>query len=168
MVKNLKPRAFTLIGILALALVIGVLAVTPQVPSSEASRTSSPDGTIVAGLMQTPADANGARGFKGCFQRPGSSSPTTATCNEVAYLAGVVAGGSAVPVSLVWPTPSEFEIRYANATSVHIYKPVFTWGSVRLNRGGSRYGSRLPIFVKAVQTAHESPQDSTGAPTQGQ
>jgi hypothetical protein len=96
-------------------------------------------------LMEIPQDAAGAHSYKVCLQAWNTSHSQPGYCykDEVAYLAGV-RGGSSRPVALVWTTPSDLEIRYTNAASVHLYRPIVATGS--------RYGARPVITVRLVQT----------------
>ena len=139
---------------LGAALVSGVLVVllmnVPRIPTYEVARQRSPDGWYDAVLMAVPRDAKGAHSYWVCLQgarAAASTVPVTkATCSEVAYLAGVLRKGLAPPVTLVWVGSSQLEIRYANATSIHMYKSVF----------GTPRGVHRPIFMKALRTDGES------------
>ncbi len=61
---------------------------------------------------------------------------------------------STAPIHLAWAKPAQLEIQYSAAMYIHIYKPVFFWGSSGSSRSiASTYinGSYSPIFVRASQ-----------------
>jgi hypothetical protein len=113
--------------------------------SHEVAMVRSPDGKFDAILLELDPNSEEGHRYRVCMQTPiNSVRVELGNCNEIAYLSGVSSIGGGPPVSLVWTSPSQLEIRYANANSIHIYKPVFVWGSGRYRR--------LPIFTTAVQT----------------
>ena len=140
---------FWLIGFLVIGVVGALFAYSPKTESHEVARQRSPDGVGDAVLMEFTHDAAGLHSYRVCMQRPSGGKVAPNNCREVAYLGGVSTDGRSQPVMLVWPTPSQLEIRYGNATSVHVYQPVFTWGSTR---SANRAGSIRAILIKAVQT----------------
>src|SRR5579862_1168579 len=160
MVKNSLRLAFWVIAPPAIALLAAFLVCTRRVSSYEVSRVHSPDGTTDAVLVAIPRDAAGARSYKVCFQRPNGLRLNPTNCNEIAYLAGVSASGVSKTVSLVWTAPSQLEIRYASATSIHVYKPVFVWGAPHLGAKSGPYGVGLPIFTRAVPTVTRPSESS--------
>jgi hypothetical protein len=149
-----------LLSLAALVAVVAFITYVPKIPSHELRRSPSPDGNTVAVLVEVGKEGLGAQNYRVCLQRPGL--PTALVgCREVAYLAGVGHGSSQPPVQLAWTAPSQLEIRYPSATSIHIYKPVFVWGSRRFYP--SRYGISLPIFIKAVQSGEAPPDVSASS-----
>lgn len=112
-------------------------------PSHEIDRQHSPNGRADAVLIDVPKDAAGGHSYEVCLQRAGHPQPAGPNCGEVAYLGGVGGDGVSQAVTLIWKSSSELEIRYASATSVHIYQSVVVWGS------GRRTGA--PIFIRAVR-----------------
>ena len=147
MVKSLKTPGYWLIAVAVLALIAYVISI-PNIPSREVSRTVSPEAATAAVLVDVPRDAAGSHSFKVCLQRPSTRTVSPANCNEVAYLAGVRPTIAEPAVRLVWTGPYQLDIRYANASSVQIYKPVYVWSS-RSTFSGPR-GNNLPIHVNAV------------------
>lgn len=141
-----RPRTIWVVPLLITGLLGALLVYVPRIESHEITRQRSPDGRTDAVLMEVPRDAADAHSYRVCLQGAGGIQPTAATCREVAYLAGVSSDGGSQPIALVWKASSQLEIRYANASSVHIYKPVFMWGDRSLPDT-----SRLPILVRAVQ-----------------
>jgi hypothetical protein len=106
--------------------------------SHEVAMVRSPDGKYDAILLELDPNSKEGHRYRVCMRTPERN------CNEIAYLSGVSSIGGGPPVSLVWTSPSQLEIRYANANSIHIYKPVFVWGNGQYRRP--------PIFTTAVQT----------------
>jgi hypothetical protein len=146
-----------LIALLLIDLLVALFAYIPRIRSYEVARQRSPDGGANAVLIEVPQDAGGAHSYKVCMQVGANSQTTAGYCSrEVAYLAGVSTDGNSRPVTLVWTAPSQLEIRYTNATSVHIYQPVVVWGS--RYTPSSRVGANAAIFVRAVQTSGAAPQ----------
>jgi hypothetical protein len=137
-----SPASNTLvvIAILVIGLLAALLLHAPEIASYEIARQRSPDGIADAVIIEIPRDAAGAHSYKVCLEGAGQVQ-VAARCREVAYLAGVHAEGVSYPVSLIWTASRQLEIRYANATSVHIYKPVVDWGSMR-----------PAILIRAVRT----------------
>ena len=162
-IKNVSSRA----PLLAAVLVISAIAVFPvYVPGTsgyEVMRQRSPDGTADAVLLEIRNQVAGAHSYRVCLHRPNGIAVTASNCREVAYVGGVSSNGVAQPVRLVWTAPSQLEIHYTGATSIHIYKPVFVWGSSRLGAVPSRYGSSFPIFITAVQTGDAAGHGSVSA-----
>jgi hypothetical protein len=137
-----------LIALLATGLLGALFLYLPRTQSHEVARQRSPDGVADAVLMEVSRDGAEGRAYKVCIQRAEPRARALLSCPEVAYLGGVTADGASQPVTLVWPSSSQLEIRYTSATSAHVYLPVFTWGSMR-----SRPRLARPaILVKAVQT----------------
>jgi hypothetical protein len=158
-----QPSGRRLVWLIALAAValLGALFVNGRkIQSYEINRQRSPDGTADAVLMEVPHDAAGARSYRVCMQPPSATKLTVVNCREIAYLGGVSDDGVSKPVILVWTTSSQLEIRYLNANSVHIYQPVFAWGS---GRGKYRAGVNPVIFIKAVQTESTGEKQSPTA-----
>jgi hypothetical protein len=141
-------RFFWLVTLLAIGVVGGLFVYFPKTQSHEIGRQRSPDGIGDAILMEFPADAAGSHGYKVCMQRPSGIKFVPNNCREVTYLGGVSTESRSQSVTLIWTTPTELEIRYVSATSVHIYQPIFTWG---FSRYAPRVGSIRPIHVQAVQ-----------------
>jgi hypothetical protein len=139
----------------ALAVLAAFITYVQKIPSHEVRRSPSPDGNTVAVLVEVGKEGLDVQNYRVCLQRPGLTTALVG-CREVAYLAGVGHSSSQPPVELAWTAPSQLEIRYPSATSIHIHKPVFVWGSRRFYP--SRYGIGLPIFIKAVQSG-EAPSD---------
>jgi hypothetical protein len=129
-------------------LLVALISYVPKFSGHEVRRAPSPDGSVDAVLIEVPRDAAGAHSYKVCFYRPNDHTTTTASCNEIAYLAGV---GATQPVELIWTAPRQLEIRYVNATSIQIYKAKFIWRRCWLGPCIGRYGSNLPIAIRAVQ-----------------
>jgi hypothetical protein len=137
---------------LAAGLLAALFVYLPKTQSGEIARQRSPDGTGDAILMQFSAGAAAdGRSYKVCMQRPSGIKFVPNNCREVAYLGGVSTESGSQPVTLIWTTSSQLEIRYVNASSVHVYQPVFTWGSMRY---ATRMGNIRPIVIKAVQVGH--------------
>jgi hypothetical protein len=126
--KRSEARIVWLVGFLIVALVGALFAKFPKVQSHEIARQRSPDGIGDAILMEFALGTTGLRRYKVRMQRPSGSRVAPSNCREVAYLGGVSANNAPQPVTLIWNTSSELEIRYVNARSVHVYQPVFTWG----------------------------------------
>jgi hypothetical protein len=147
--KHSNQRLFWLLA-LVLALLI-ICAYPLNIESHETARKRSPDGSTDAVLMEIPHDAAGAHSYKVCFQRSARVNVAASSCTEIAYLSGVNGDPSSQPVTLVWTETSHLEIRYTNASSVHLYNPVYA-------RRASRYSFKAPIFTKAVQVASASNQ----------
>lgn len=145
MAKTSGFRAFWLFVVTVCGLVVCFLVYVPRITGYEVARTRSPDAWNYAVLMEIPRDAAGAHSYKVCMQRA-STQVTLATCDEIAYLGGVTTINASHPVSLVWTTSSQLEIRYTNAAAVHIYKPVYVSGSRR------RPALHPPIFITAVRS----------------
>ena len=141
------------ISLAAVGVLVAFIAYVPKIPGHEVRRSPSPDGNTVAVLVEVGEKGLGAQNYKVCLQRPGLP-PALVGCREVAYLAGVGHNSRQPPIELTWTGPSQLEIRYPSATSIHVYKPVFVWGSRRFYP--SRYGISLPIFIKAVQSGEGS------------
>jgi len=140
--------AAALIGVVAL-----LLAYLPRVSSHEVDRQSSPDGRAVALLLEVPRDAAGAHSYKVCLQWTTALPPQAGDCGrEVAYLAGIPADGAARPVTLLWTTDSQLEIRYGEARTVDVYQPMVVWGSRY-----ARFARKPAILVRAVQTGPSAP-----------
>jgi hypothetical protein len=149
-----EPRRSRVGWVIAFAVVgvaVGWYASSQRVTSFEVARQRSPDGMAVAVLMDV-RDGPSIRGYRVCMQRPSAIKITTANCREVAFLGGVTGVVDLHPsINLVWTSPSRLEIRYANASSVHIWRPVFAWGGARYS-GNYRGSSSSPvIYVQAVQ-----------------
>jgi hypothetical protein len=122
----------------------------------EVARERSPDGAFDAFLLEIDKDSEEGHSYRVCLRPPKNFARVTlANCDEIAYVGGVSGIGGGPPVTLVWIAPSQLEIRYANATAIHIYKPVFVWG-----RGLYR---RLPVFTTAVQTETQPSDASSSA-----
>jgi len=142
-----------LIAALFVGLLVALFAYVPRIQSHEIARQRSPDGAADAVLLEVSRDDAEGHAYKVCIQQ--ASEPKVhalLACPEVAYLGGVSGdGASQLPVTLVWSSSSQLEIRYANATSVHVYQPIFTWGSSRYYR---RIG-RPAVLIKAVQTGRK-------------
>jgi hypothetical protein len=146
-----------LIAVLFIGLLVALSAYIPRIRSYEVARQRSPDGGANAVLIEVPHDAAGAHSYKVCMQMGANTQTTAGYCSrEVAYLAGVNTDGNSRPVTLVWTAPSQLEIRYTNASSVHIYQPIVVWGS--RYPPASRVGANAAIFVRAVQTSGAAPR----------
>lgn len=141
MAKNPRWRRFWFSILFISALLMGLLAYIARSPSYEVARTSSPDSRYDAVLMEVPRDGNGAHSYWVCLQPPPRMPVTRATCTEVAYLSSVFATDASQPITLVWATPAQLEIRYDNATSIHMYKPALAQGR-----------RRPPIVISTVHT----------------
>jgi len=143
-----------LIGLLVIGLVAAFFVYRPKIPSHEAVTQRSPDDSAEAVLIEVPRDALGARSYKVCLRRANRLPLALANCPEVAYLAGVSTNRVPQPVTLTWTSPSELEIRYLSATSIHIYKTAVVLGS-------KRYATGSPIFIRLVhiedQSGHAAP-----------
>jgi hypothetical protein len=140
-------RVVWLIAFLAIGLLGALFVYVPRIQSHEIARQRSPDGAGDAVLIEVPRDAAGFHSYRVCMRQVTGLSPALANCREVAYLGGVSGEGGSPPVTLIWTTSSQLEIRYVNATSIHVYQPVFTWGS-------ARYPARMggpAILIKPVQ-----------------
>jgi len=150
-VRTSGTSAGWLIALVAIGLLGALFLYVPRTQNHEIARQRSPDGAADAVLMEVQHDAAGARGYKVCIQRAAEpKARALLACTEVAYLGGLSADSGPQPVSLVWPSSSQLEIRYASAASVHVYQPVFTWASARI--GGPA------VHIKAVQTGGTSPE----------
>ena len=152
MAKNSPPRALWLIALGVAGLLLAVGWYVPRNASHEVATVGSPDGTGEAVLLEVRGPPGATNGYKVCLRRPDGLPASGRNCTEVAYLAGV-SGATGQPVDLVWISPTQLEIRYVNATSVHIYKPAFVWSVCRLGPCPSRYGFDLPISIRAVQSS---------------
>src|SRR5580700_3048453 len=161
MAKKLPLRALSLITLAVVGALAAFIVYVPSITSQEVGRVSSPDGTVDAVLLEVPRDAAGMRSYKVCLRRPNGLPTAAAACKEIVYLAGVSTSDVSQPVKLVWTAPRQLEVRYATATSVHIYKPVFTWRTCWLGPCGS-YASNLPILISAVQTNNSTANKSDG------
>jgi hypothetical protein len=139
-------HAFLLIVLLVSALAGALFVHVRKIPSHEIARQRSPDGRADAVLIGVPQDAAGAHSYKVCLQRAGALQ-LPASCGEVAYLSGVSSDTVSQAVGLVWTAPSQLEIRYRSATSVHIYQHVVAWGS-------TRYSTAPPIVIRVVHTGN--------------
>lgn len=146
-------RVVWLIGALAAGLLGALFVYSSRTQSHEVARQRSPDGNGDAILMEFSGDAAETHSYKVCMQRPSGIKFVPNNCREVAYLGGVGAKGGIQPVTLIWATSSQLEIRYVNASAVHVYQPVFTWGSARA-RYVTRVANIRPITIKAVQTGY--------------
>jgi hypothetical protein len=140
-------------------LVIGLLGVlfflyVPGMKSSEVARQRSPDGTADAVLVEVSQGAAGARNYRVCMEAANGIRSIGNDCTEIAYLGGVSADAGSQPVTLIWATPSHLQILYVRATSIHIYKPFFTWGARRRAPAGNWTQGSPMIFVQAVQSVH--------------
>jgi hypothetical protein len=148
----LSERSGTPIVWLVAFLVIGLIGVrflyAPKIQSYEIARQRSPDGIGDAILMEVPQDAAGSHSYRVCMQRPSGIKLAPINCREVAFLGGVSGDSGSQPVTLVWNTSSQLEIRYVNATSIHVYQPVFTWGSAR---SPARIARSRAILIRVVQ-----------------
>jgi hypothetical protein len=139
---------FWLVVFIVLGLLGALFLYVPKIQSYEIARQPSPDGMGDAILMEVPRDAAGSHSYRVCMQRPGGIKLAPINCREVAFLGGVSGGNGSLPVRLIWNGSSLLEIRYVNATSVHVYQPVFTWGSAR---SPTRIASRRAILIQPVQ-----------------
>ncbi len=145
----MRYGVFWLTAIGVIALVVTLLTSTPRSISREFGRSRSPSGRVDAVLVEVGTESGEIRGYRVCMAPP-QTLFRPAYCNEVAWLAGVIGYSPQAPVRLVWVAPAELEIRYRSARAVHVYKPVFSFGTGRY--GGAVAGSNLPSLVKAVQT----------------
>lgn len=134
-----------LVVLLGIGLLAALLQYNPKIPSHEIARQQSPDGLAEAVLIEVPRDAAGAHSYKACVQLTNGLPLALSDCREIVYLAGVSSDRVSQPVTLVWKSSSELEIRYVSATSVHVHKPAAVLGS-------QRYPRNAPIFVRAVPT----------------
>ena len=145
MAKNRNRGTFWLLALGTLGLLIAIVAYLPRARGHEVARKRSPDGAFDAFLLEIDKEAEEGHSYRVCMRPPNNYTPVTlANCDEIAYLGGVSGIGSGPFVTLAWTSPSQLEIRYPNATAIHIYKPVYAWGSGRYRR--------LPVFTRAVQT----------------
>jgi hypothetical protein len=149
MAKSLPSRRFWIITLAVISAVVAIAVFIPNVTARVASRVLSPDGSTEAVLVAM--DAGEVRGYKVCFRRPTGAPLNVKRCTEVAYLGGVSEDGVSQAIKLAWTSPSQFEIRYATAASVHVYTPVFVWGAIGYPGASGGYRNRLPaIFVRTV------------------
>ena len=145
----MRYGVFWLTAIGVVALIVTLFTSTPRAISREFGRSRSPNGRVDAVLVEVGTETGEIRGYRVCMARP-QALLRPAYCNEVAWLAGVTGYSPQAPVRLVWVAPAELEIRYRSARAVHIYKPVYSFGTGRY--GWAVAGSNLPWLVKAVQT----------------
>lgn len=141
-----------LIALLGIGLLAVLLLFNPKIPSRESARQRSPDGRAVAVLIDVPRDAGGAHSYKVCLQLVNGLPLALSDCREVVYLVGVASHGVSQPVSLVWTTASQLEIRYVSATSVHVYRSAVVLGS-------RRFPINTPIHIRAVRSGSVFPRD---------
>jgi hypothetical protein len=162
-IKNVSSPALLLAAVLVISAIAAFLFYVPGPTGYEVMRQRSPDGTADAVLLEIRNPPAGTHSYRVCLHRPNGIAVTASNCREVAYIGGVSSNGVSQPVRLVWTAPSQLEIHYTSATSIHIYKPVFVWGSTGLGAAASRYGISLPIFIRAVQTGDAAGQGSVSA-----
>jgi hypothetical protein len=149
MVKSLPSRRVCTVALVVVGTIVAIAIFVPSTSFRLAGRVTSPDGSTEATLIAM--EARGAQGYKVCFRRPSARPLNMKRCTEVAYVRSLTPNGASEPVSLVWASPSQLEIRYTPAVSVHIYSPVFAWGAIRELGASAGYGNRLPeILVRAV------------------
>jgi len=151
MVKN-PYRWLTLI---VLGVVLAIFAYLPGTTNREVRRSASPDGTIVAMLVETTRVGLSAHGYRVCFLRP-FMPLTPQSCNEVAYLTGPANVDLAKPVQLKWVDVSHLEIHYPSGAQITIYQPMFIWHSPRNGRV-STAASNIPISIRGVPIADREP-----------
>jgi hypothetical protein len=144
--RSSRTRIVRLLGILSVALLGALFIYFSRIQTYEIARQVWPDGTGDAILMGFSADTGEYRRYEVCMQRPIGSK--VVRCQEVAYLGGVPTETAVPPITLVWITPSQLEIRYVSASSVHVYQPMFVWSSARY---ASRGRSFRPLQIKAVK-----------------
>jgi hypothetical protein len=149
MAKTLRPYRLALMLLIFIGVLIGLGLLKPKTSTRQVSDARSPDGTTVAVLWQISRLGADTRGYEVCLQRPAAPPTTAVACHEVAYLGGVSDLNSQDPVHLLWSSPRQLEIHFQNASSVHVYQPVFVWGH---SRGSLQVGTSVPILVKAVRT----------------
>ena len=101
--------------------------------------------------MEFSTGAAESHSYRVCMQRPSGIRFVPNNCREVAYVGGVPTESGSQPVTLFWTTSSQLEIRYLYASSVHVYQPVFSWGSARY---ATQAGNFRPILIKAVQVGY--------------
>lgn len=154
MVKNLRSRGFWLLAFLVVGVIGAIASFVPKVSTREVGSVRSPDGSTEAVLIAI--DASGVHNYRVCFKRPNATSLNSSSCRDIAYLGGVSSVGSSQPVTLIWTSPSQLEVRYASASSVHVYTPVFVWGSTRPGSAMGRSGYGLLIFTRLVPTKTET------------
>jgi hypothetical protein len=152
----LSERSGTGIVWLVAFLVVGLpgarFLYAPKIRSYEIARQRSPDGIGDAILREVPQDAAGSHSYRVCMQRPSGIKLASMNCREVAFLGGVSSDSGSRPVTLIWNTSSQLEIHYVTATSIHVYQPVFTWGSAR---SPARIARSRAILIQAVQTGRK-------------
>jgi hypothetical protein len=138
-----------LTGLISVGLLAALVMYHPKIQTHEAENRRSPDGSAEAVLIEIPRDALGAHSYKVCLRRANGLPLALSNCAEVAYLAGVGTKGVAQPVTLMWTSSSELEIRYLSANSIQIYKTAVVFGS-------QRYTTGAPIFVRLVHMGEQS------------
>jgi hypothetical protein len=149
MVKSLPSRRVCTVALVVVGTIVAIAIFVPSTSFQLAGRVTSPDGSTEATLIAM--EAKEARGYKVCFRRPSARPLNMKRCTEVAYVRVLAANGESEPVTLIWRSPSQLEIRYTPAVAVHVYTPVFAWGALRELGASAGYGNRLPeIFVRAV------------------
>ena len=154
----MRYGVFWLTAVGVIGLIVALVTSTPRVLSREFSRSPSPDGRTDAVLVVVATESGEIRGYRVCMERHAQRLLRPAYCNEVAWLAGVSRYSPQAPIRLVWVRPFDLEIRYRSASAVHVYKPVFAFGTGRPGVAGRN----LPLLVTAVQTDELSPGVPTG------
>jgi hypothetical protein len=115
-------------------LLVGVAYLVFQPSRDEVARVASPDGKVVATLMEVNGGATTSFGYEVHLATPGAFFGET----QVASLYGAVRNASAYGVNLRWNSDSELSVEYLSAKNAELEVP--EWRNA---------GSRVQVTLKA-------------------